>query len=121
MTAPNPFWDALLATLDDHHAAQLAQRVQAHLTTEHQLLTPAEAAQRLGLHPKTVTRMAREGRLPAIRIGNGWRFHADQLHPSPPPPATTPKPQPALRAVTRRHDEPASVRAIRGGHPRKAA
>jgi excisionase family DNA binding protein len=120
MTAPN-LWDALLATLDDEHAAQLAERVRAHLSTDHRLLTATEAAQRLGLHPKTVVRMAREGRLPAARIGNGWRFHADQLHPSPPPPATTPKPQPALRAVTRRRDEPASVRAIRGDRPRKAA
>ena len=32
----------------------------------------------LGIHPKTVLRMARSGRLPAIRVGRYWRFrHSD--------------------------------------------
>ena len=44
------------------------------------LLSDAEAAQFLGgLHPKTVQRMARRGKLPAYRIGRYWRFRASEL------------------------------------------
>lgn len=44
------------------------------------LLSESEAAQFLGgLHPKTVQRMARSGKLPAYRIGRYWRFRASEL------------------------------------------
>jgi excisionase family DNA binding protein len=43
------------------------------------LLTPAEAAAYLRLHPKTVTRMARQHVIPAIRIGKHWRFRYSDL------------------------------------------
>ncbi|MBM3956549.1 MAG: helix-turn-helix domain-containing protein [Gemmatimonadetes bacterium] len=33
----------------------------------------------LGLHPETVRLWAREGRLPAVRIGNRWRFRRADL------------------------------------------
>lgn len=38
------------------------------------ILTVEEAAVLLSLHPHTVRRMAREGRLPAGKIGDEWRF-----------------------------------------------
>jgi excisionase family DNA binding protein len=38
-----------------------------------------EAGTFLRLHRKTVKRMARLGDLPAMRIGNRWRFRPDQL------------------------------------------
>jgi excisionase family DNA binding protein len=44
------------------------------------LMSDAEAAKFLGnLHPKTVQRMARLGKLPAYRIGRYWRFRASEL------------------------------------------
>lgn len=43
------------------------------------LLSDAEAGELLGLHPKTVQRMARRGAIPAIRIGRYWRFRASEL------------------------------------------
>jgi excisionase family DNA binding protein len=44
------------------------------------LMSDAEAAKFLGgLHPKTVQRMARRGKLPAYRIGRYWRFRASEL------------------------------------------
>lgn len=44
------------------------------------LMSDVEAAQFLGgLHPKTVQRMARRGKLPAYRIGRYWRFRASEL------------------------------------------
>jgi molybdate transport system regulatory protein len=38
------------------------------------ILNPAQAAALLGLHAKTVVRLAREGRLPASKALGRWRF-----------------------------------------------
>jgi excisionase family DNA binding protein len=43
------------------------------------LWTPADAASYLGLHEKTVIKMARLGQIPAIRLGKHWRFRATDL------------------------------------------
>ena len=42
-------------------------------------LTPNEVAKSLKLHPFTVTRLAREGKLPAFKVGGVWRFRKDQF------------------------------------------
>ena len=42
-------------------------------------LTPNEVAKVLKLHPFTVTRLAREGKLPAFKVGGAWRFRKDQF------------------------------------------
>ncbi len=42
-------------------------------------LTPNEVAKVLRLHPFTVTRLAREGKLPAFKVGGVWRFRRDQF------------------------------------------
>ncbi len=42
-------------------------------------LTPNEVAKSLRLHPFTVARLAREGKLPAFKVGGVWRFRKDQL------------------------------------------
>jgi excisionase family DNA binding protein len=44
------------------------------------LLTDQQAGGLLGLHPKTVQRMARTGKLPAVRVGRYWRFRASALN-----------------------------------------
>lgn len=75
----------LLETLDDDALAFLAERLRPHLTEVDELLDAREAAARLGLHERTVVRMAREGRIPgAEKIGRGWRFHPDRLTPGAP-------------------------------------
>ena len=43
------------------------------------LLTTDEAAALLKIHPKTVQRMARMGKIPGHRIGDLWRFRASEL------------------------------------------
>jgi excisionase family DNA binding protein len=43
------------------------------------LIDSKEAGEALGLHPKTIERMAREGRIPSKRIGKYWRFRATDL------------------------------------------
>lgn len=44
------------------------------------LLDPREAAALLRIHPKTLVRLAREGRIPAIRVAKHWRFRASALN-----------------------------------------
>jgi excisionase family DNA binding protein len=66
----------------------------------------------LGLHPDTLLRMARDGRIWAQKAGREWRFRADRLEIDPPARAVDP-------AVTRRSRRPrratrSTVAAIRG-------
>jgi excisionase family DNA binding protein len=43
------------------------------------LLDSEEAGRFLRIHPVTVKRLARNGRLPGFRIGNRWRFRFSDL------------------------------------------
>jgi excisionase family DNA binding protein len=43
------------------------------------LLSPAEAASLLGVHEKTLIKLARTGGVPAARLGKLWRFRASTL------------------------------------------
>ena len=43
------------------------------------LLKTEQAATLLGVHPKTLQKLAREGKVPAKRIGDLWRFRASEL------------------------------------------
>lgn len=43
------------------------------------LLTSDRAASLLGIHPKTLQKLARNGKLPALRIGDLWRFRSSDL------------------------------------------
>ncbi len=40
-----------------------------------EILTTKEVAEYLNIHPLTVHRYAREGKIPAFKIGTDWRFH----------------------------------------------
>lgn len=42
---------------------------------ERDIMTAKEVAEYLSLHPLTVHRYAREGKIPAFKIGSDWRFH----------------------------------------------
>lgn len=44
-----------------------------------EFLTAEQAAERLQLHPKTVRRLFRTGKLPAKKVGSEWRTTADAL------------------------------------------
>jgi len=56
----------------DFEAESLAMSFERVLNTE-------EAAALLQIHPKTLQRMARQGVVPAFRIGDLWRFRASSL------------------------------------------
>ena len=42
-------------------------------------LTPHEVSKILKLHPFTVTRLAREGKIPAFKAGGVWRIRKDEF------------------------------------------
>ena len=44
-----------------------------------EVFTPNELSKILKLHPFTVTRLAREGKLPAFKVGGVWRVRKDQF------------------------------------------
>jgi excisionase family DNA binding protein len=44
-----------------------------------EVMTIAEVAEYLGLHELTVRRLAREGQLPALKLGRQWRVKKDLL------------------------------------------
>jgi excisionase family DNA binding protein len=44
------------------------------------LLDDEQAAEMLCLHPKTLQKLARQGKIPAIRMGRFWRFRASMLN-----------------------------------------
>jgi len=43
------------------------------------VLDTREAAALLGIHPKTLQRLARSGKVPSVRIGKSWGFRASAL------------------------------------------
>ena len=46
---------------------------------QNRLFDAYEAAEYLGLHPETVRKMARERRLPRVKVGRFWRFRPADL------------------------------------------
>ena len=49
------------------------------MSKEKEILTTKEVAEYLNIHPFTVHRYAREGKIPAFKIGTDWRFHKKYL------------------------------------------
>jgi hypothetical protein len=110
---------ALLDALDDDALIVLAQRLEPYMRRvedREALLTPALAARRLRVHPKTLTRAAAAGRVHgAVRAGRSWRFRADLLALDPPSGVRLAPAPPIVRAAGAGGvDGRASVRAIKG-------
>lgn len=53
-------------------------------THRNALLTAEETAEFLRMHPSTVRRLLRQGKLPGSRIGRDWRVPAHSLPGTPP-------------------------------------
>jgi excisionase family DNA binding protein len=49
------------------------------METDHKVMTIDEVSEYLQLHPLTVRRLARDGELPAAKIGRQWRVKRDLL------------------------------------------
>jgi len=111
---PRPLAAALLDELNEAACRELAERLRPYLAGEpDRLLDAVEFAPLVKLNPETCVRMARSGRVWAVKVGRGWRFRADRLQVSPlagrsvsPAPPARPRRAPAR--------ERASTLAIRG-------
>ena len=44
-----------------------------------EILTAQEVAKYLRVHPYTVKRLARAGKLPGFKVGGQWRFRKDKI------------------------------------------
>ena len=42
--------------------------------------TVDEVAEALKIHPYTVRRLVREGKIPAFKVGGQWRFRKDEIN-----------------------------------------
>ena len=45
------------------------------MAEDKEIMTAKEVAKYLNIHPLTVHKFAREGKIPAFKIGTDWRFH----------------------------------------------
>lgn len=79
--------DATLAPFLDHIADELAQRVARRLMLDAPNLTPtipevlttAEAAKLIRVHPNTLALAAKQGRVPGRKLGDRWMFRRSTL------------------------------------------
>jgi len=67
------------AILDDQLLLVGDRGVNHVIPSIHRLVDAREAAELLSCSPRTVKRMAQGGEIPAIRIGNRWRFNLTTL------------------------------------------
>jgi excisionase family DNA binding protein len=51
------------------------------MASEHKTLTVKEIGVMLRVHPSTIYRLIRQGKIPSFRIGKHWRFHQSREHP----------------------------------------
>ena len=66
--------------IDQHPVPQNSQAPRANFFGRFDPLCDSyQAAAFLGVHPKTLQKMARDGRVPAHRIGTLWRFRISEL------------------------------------------
>ena len=117
--AGTPFLDALRSELpraDDDSKREIADQLRPYLLDDPgRLLSASEKAEQLGVHPDTIAKWARDGRIWAVKVGKAWRFRADRSEIQRAAGSRTS----VLRSVTpprrpARATVPASVAAIRG-------
>jgi excisionase family DNA binding protein len=49
------------------------------MALDHEILTVKEVGEILRVHPSTLYRLVRKGRVPAFRVGTEWRFRKEGI------------------------------------------
>jgi excisionase family DNA binding protein len=49
------------------------------MATEGEIFTIKELSEHLRVHPTTIYRLLRQGRLPGFRVGSNWRFSREAI------------------------------------------
>jgi len=57
------------------HCVELAIVTSRIMAGEEQIFTIKELSEHLRVHPTTIYRLLRQGRLPGFRVGSNWRFN----------------------------------------------
>ena len=68
-----------LAIWHAYHRTVSLRRDQGRLLMALTILTVEEVAKLLHLHPITVYRLVKKGKLPAFKVGSRWRFRQNEL------------------------------------------
>lgn len=76
----------MLSTTCDRSPTKVDLPVTAQVALTTDLLTCEEAAAFLRVHPRTVYRLLREGKLPGVKVGRQWRIRRTDLEASLGPP-----------------------------------
>ena len=62
------------------HPHRMGFLLRAHMRmSEKAYLTVEEVAERFGVNPTTIYRLAQRGHLPGFKVGNQWRFSEARL------------------------------------------
>jgi hypothetical protein len=118
-----PLLTAILAELeraDDSLKREVARQLRPLIGDDDpgQLLDAGEKAAQLGLHPDTLARMARAGRVPgAKKVGREWRFPPGRYDILPVRPKASPsviEPRRRRRSAVSRHASVALLRSAGG-------
>jgi excisionase family DNA binding protein len=49
------------------------------MASDHEILTIKEIGDLLRLHPSTIYKLTKKGKIPSFRVGSEWRFQRDQI------------------------------------------
>jgi excisionase family DNA binding protein len=58
---------------------QQRERIMKPKERGHEILTIKEVSDLLQVHPVTLYRLIKEGKVPSFRIGKHWRFHRGRI------------------------------------------
>lgn len=67
-------------SLEHHTSSGKPKPANVSTSTFEELLGLREAASLLGMHWKTLETMARDHRIPALKVGKRWRFRVSSLN-----------------------------------------
>jgi len=45
-----------------------------------EILDPDQVGEMLHIHPRTIVRLANQGKLPGFKVGSQWRFRREAIH-----------------------------------------
>jgi len=49
------------------------------MASDHELLTIKEIGGLLRVHPSTIYKLTKKGKIPSFRVGSDWRFRRDEI------------------------------------------
>jgi excisionase family DNA binding protein len=56
-------------------AGNITSRLTPSMPSQDEIFTIKELSEHLRVHPTTIYRLLRQGRLPGFRVGSNWRFN----------------------------------------------